>query len=153
MIDFQIEAIGKDAPHPDPHFDTLLRVVGSLTVKIDDRIFLSEQEFTVVELAASFEAWSSLPDETRPPFRYLATESDEPLLEFNKSDGGWTIDSPLKRYRESTLLSREDLDGAIGRFVRRLNELSRSLKCDVKGVIREEAELILRSQYERDEPG
>ena len=152
MINFQIAAVGRDAPHDDPYFDTLLRNVGTFVIKVRERVFFSEEDFTVVELAASFEAWRSLSDEERPPYRYLATEADEPLLEFKTEDGVWTIDSPLKLYPETEVFQRNDLDAAIGRYLRRLEELSSNLEGDVEGVLREESKLILLSQFSPVQP-
>ena len=151
MIDFQITAVGRDVPHDDPYFDTLLRNVGTFVIKVHERVFLSEEDFSVVELAASFEAWRSLSDEERPPYRYLATEADEPLLEFETENGVWTIDSPLKLYPETEVFQRDDLDAAIGRYLRRLEEQTSNLEGDVEGVIRAESKLISLSQFSPDQ--
>lgn len=147
MIDFQILSVGRDAPHDDPYFDTLLRNVGTFVIKVDERVFFSEEEFTIVELAASLRAWRSLSGKERPPYRYLATEADEPLLEFKEENAGWAIDSPLKLYPETAVFERDVLDAAIDRYLQRLQELISHLEGDVQGVIREESRLISISQF------
>jgi hypothetical protein len=110
--------------------------VAEFSIRIDERLWLSEAEFPVVELAAQLHAW--LDSGATGDFFYESLEDDEPfLLHFGKLEDGWRLTSPWQRHPEPRAL---DPRPECADFVRRVAaETKARLGLDIASVLAREA--------------
>ncbi len=110
-----------DGPLWDWEVAVSLRVVAELSITVRGDLFLSEPEFTVVELASALWAWKARSDDGHEAdLRFESIEAEDALLELRATDGGWILRSPWERFAMSEPVPTAELDEAISGFVERL---------------------------------
>jgi hypothetical protein len=133
-IAFDFSALRSTVDDRREHWQLLLRIVAEFSISVRGRLFFSEPEFTVVELATQLAEWTKSPS---GDFDFVSMEAEEePLIAFRvQPNGSYKIRSPWQKFKTEEEFESAELRSAVGRFLNTLTEETRQLGFEISSLL------------------
>lgn len=120
-VTFRFSEVTSDGGPVNMPWEVYLRIVGSFSIVVGERILYTEELFCIVEFAVKSNLWLKRVNEIKEDFVYTSQESEDThLFWIRKSGAGWRIGSMSQEYEESRTFALDLLTAALSEYFNRL---------------------------------